>query len=617
MAPSSPTPDSRFLRAHERISRLDVILKSVRNVHQVIAKETDREKLVRGVCDNLIDNRGYLSSLIVLFDDKGGLLLMADAGMNETSQLSQLREQIMNGELPHCIDIANAKHGVAIIDDVYSECGDCLCKRIFENRKVMSTRLEHGDKSYGVLIVSISLQAIADEIEQIADEIEQNLFQTVGNAIALALRYIEVDEIRKKAEDALNKQNSLELSVRNRIAEVYLTNPDEEVYGNILSILLEAMKSRYGVFRYLDENGSWVAPTTAQMDWDKGQTPEKKFVFRREQWEDSDWPTSIREKRPFMMNKPSPKTSDEDVRITRYLSIPLMYKDEVVGLIQIANKESDYNEKDVELMDSIGKAITPAFVARIKKEGKEKELARTNLILLESKQRAEAYFDFLAHDIANILSPVIAYADMLKIEPNNPEQVIKFSSRIVEQGHRASSLISNLRRLEHIEKTHPNEIDTIDLRTLFSTLEDDIRSGFPNIAVEISYDIPDVPSMNVKGGEWVENVLRCIYDNAVRYSVNPAVILEIRASMLQQKGRGPCWQIEIADHGPGIADNVKSHLGDNIAVSAGREFKGVASSLPFCTSMIKCLGGELLIQDRIPGDYKQGTRVTIRLPIGE
>jgi PAS domain S-box-containing protein len=247
----------------------------------------------------------------------------------------------------------------------------------------------------------------------------------------------------------------------------------------------------------------------------------------------------------------------------------------------------------------------------------ELELTNETIVATESRQKAEAYFDFLAHDIANILSPMVAYADMLKARPNNPEQVTKFSSKILEQGKRASSLISNLRRLESIERTHPNEIDTIDLRTLFSSLEDEIQSGFPDKEVALSYDIPDVPSMTVKGGEWVENVLRCVYDNAVRYSTGSAVELEISASMLQEESGEPFWQIEVSDHGPGIPDNIKSHFGESLTVVSDREFKGVASSLPFCVSMIKCLGGELLVQDRIPGDHKQGTRITIRLPRSE
>ena len=269
-------------------------------------------------------------------------------------------------------------------------------------------------------------------------------------------------------------------------------------------------------------------------------------------------------------------------------------------------------------IDWEGRPAGLAFMTDVtERKQAESELKKKTAEATESAQRAETYFDFLAHDIANILSPIMAYSDILKSESNSAAEVVKFSSKILEQVQRASSLIANLRKLESIEKTHLNEIDTIDLRTLFSSLDDNIRSDFPNKEIEISYDIPNVESMNVKGGDWVENILRCIYDNAVRYSIGSSVKLEIRASTVQQEGKGTYWQIEVSDHGPGIEDNIKNHFTDSLDTAKLREFKGVASSLPFCCSITKCLGGELLIDDRIPGDHKQGTRVIIRLPKGE
>jgi len=314
--------------------------------------------------------------------------------------------------------------------------------------------------------------------------------------------------------------------------------------------------------------------------------------FRTENYMDSAWKQSA----PIKVNKAARGT------------VEICYLEE-----RPEADEGPFLKEERQLIDAIAERLGHIIDLKLA----ELELTNETIVATESRQKAEAYFDFLAHDIANILSPMVAYADMLKARPNNPEQVTKFSSKILEQGKRASSLISNLRRLESIERTHPNEIDTIDLRTLFSSLEDEIQSGFPDKEVAISYDIPDVPSMTVKGGEWVENVLQCVYDNAVRYSTGSAVELEISASMLREEGGEPFWQIEVSDHGPGIPDNVKGHFGESLTVVSDREFKGVASSLPFCVSMIKCLGGELLVSDRVAGDHKQGTRITIRLPRSE
>lgn len=263
-----------------------------------------------------------------------------------------------------------------------------------------------------------------------------------------------------------------------------------------------------------------------------------------------------------------------------------------------------------------GRPATLNFLTDItERKRAEEELRSMTGEAVEARQKGELYFDFLAHDIANILSPVMAYSDLLISRPNDSSQVTRFACKIMEQVKRASSLISNLRRLESIEKTHPNEIDMIDLRTLFSALEESVRNDFPKTKIEITYNIPEVQSMTVKGGEWVENVLRCVYDNAVRYSTEPSVELEVKVTMPDQEGTATQWQIEISDHGPGITDDIKSHFRDNLSFT-GREFKGVASSLPFCVSMIKCLNGELLVQDRVPGNHQEGTRIVIRLPRG-
>ena len=263
--------------------------------------------------------------------------------------------------------------------------------------------------------------------------------------------------------------------------------------------------------------------------------------------------------------------------------------------------------------NSLGRHISNRDISRRKLA--ESELEQKTAEAIASEQKARIYFDFLAHDIANILTPMMVYADIIKLKPNDPAEVLNFITKTHEQVKRAAALIGNLRRLEAVDKLHPNEMDTMDLRTLFSALEDNIRSAFPNKVIEISYDIPDAESMVVRGGEWMQDVFRYIYDNAVRYSIDSPVKLDIKASM-QQESKKTYWQIEVCDNGPGISDNLKNHLSIGI-VNSNKSFSGVASSIPFCASFIRSIGGEMHIEDRISGDRKQGTKVTIRLLRGE
>ena len=49
-----------------------------------------------------------------------------------------------------------------------------------------------------------------------------------------------------------------ELALRSRIAEIFLTSTEKEMYGAVLNVLVGAVQSKYGVFSFLDEDGAAV-----------------------------------------------------------------------------------------------------------------------------------------------------------------------------------------------------------------------------------------------------------------------------------------------------------------------------------------------------------------------
>jgi len=199
----SPDTGRELGRERERMDHLSYVLKSVRTIHQTISRETDRERLVRNICDNLVRHRGYLSAIIILFGDKGEMPLTASAGIDE-ALISTLQEQINSGKMPHCIGIASAEGDTVAVEGMAAECEDCPLKRVFVNRREFIVRLNIGERTFGVLSVSIPAQLIADELER-------SLFHAVGVEIALALGYFETEELKKKAEQLLKEQKAEQL----------------------------------------------------------------------------------------------------------------------------------------------------------------------------------------------------------------------------------------------------------------------------------------------------------------------------------------------------------------------------------------------------------------------
>ena len=70
-------------RAEQRIKHLNAVLHAIRNVNQLITREKDRDRLLRGACEELVGARGYHNVRIALLDEGDGLVTSAEAGLGE------------------------------------------------------------------------------------------------------------------------------------------------------------------------------------------------------------------------------------------------------------------------------------------------------------------------------------------------------------------------------------------------------------------------------------------------------------------------------------------------------------------------------------------------------
>jgi PAS domain S-box-containing protein len=194
---------------------------------------------------------------------------------------------------------------------------------------------------------------------------------------------------RKWTEEELSR-SEYELTIMNQISEVFLTVSDDEMYPEVLKIVLEAMDSKYGLFGYINEDdGSIVYPSLTREVFGQCRISDKAIVFPRETWGGL-WGQSLIEKKILYSNKPC-KVPDEHIPITRSISTPIVYQDKLIGHIHVANKTTDYCETDRILIDKIAKSIAPVLYARLQKERQEKKRELAEGKLGESEQRYRAF----------------------------------------------------------------------------------------------------------------------------------------------------------------------------------------------------------------------------------
>ncbi len=186
--------------AEEQITRLNSVLRAIRNVNELLVTEKDRGQLLRKSCDALIDARGYDAVWLSLFEDGKRFGEVVGSGFPE--DVSRFSRRMVSGDNPPCIRDALASEETVLVMDKSRECEDCFFKDACRGREVTILHVEHAGRFFGLLAVLLAPDVAVD------DE-EKSLLAEVASDIAIGLHDIEIMGILREREQIVRKQNEM------------------------------------------------------------------------------------------------------------------------------------------------------------------------------------------------------------------------------------------------------------------------------------------------------------------------------------------------------------------------------------------------------------------------
>jgi len=225
--------------------------------------------------------------------------------------------------------------------------------------------------------------------------------------------------------------------------------------------------------------------------------------------------------------------------------------------------------------------------------------------------RSQIYFDYMAHDIANLISPILTYSDTMQEMDDLPEEAKNYLTKISELVQQTARLILNLRMLVEAEKVRPEEAGRFDLRQFFKEVESSTKAGRHG-KFKVHLSLPSDQKIEVLGGTHIRNaMMQGFLFNSMLYD-NPDLLVNIRVVPLKIKSR-PYWQIRMEM--PSIAtfkywDQSTSDPFDPAKRVGGKS----TNTLSFLTSIIRHFGGEIKDELMVRNDPTKGHVLVIELP---
>lgn len=200
-------------QAEEKVHHLNLILRSVRDINQLITKEKNRDLLLQQACKILARDEGYYDVWLALFDEYNTLDYITQSGNDKKFQV--LRHDLAKGVFCHCSKNALNQAGLLLINDPEIDCGDCPALGMCKGKGGISIRLEYNQKVYGIISASI-------ETEYLYDEEILELFKEVTDDIAFAIYRLELETAHKQVNEFIKESEFNLRSLFNAMTDVVM-----------------------------------------------------------------------------------------------------------------------------------------------------------------------------------------------------------------------------------------------------------------------------------------------------------------------------------------------------------------------------------------------------------
>ncbi|MCG3226625.1 MAG: PAS domain S-box protein [Candidatus Heimdallarchaeota archaeon] len=274
------------------------------------------------------------------------------------------------------------------------------------------------------------------------------------------------------------------------------------------------------------------------------------------------------------------------------------------GFILIGSDiENLYLPQDVDLFMTFANQITMNY--------------EHHFLYIESEEEREyvsILLDILSHDFLNANTSVHGYLELLDqgLDTQNVEKFKEFLSRSINVVERSERILQTVQQLTKIQKERQAK-RTLPLRPILENAIELQKTMFYPRKIDVTFECPK--KTNVIAGDLLQNVFENVINNAVKYTEDQDVKLDIDCISVEIE-ESKLMEIRFTDYGMGIPDDIKPRFFRRLTRGDHRFQEGSGLGLYLARVILDTYNGEIRFSNRVPDDYTKGTVVIIQIPEG-
>lgn len=457
---------------------------------------------------------------------------------------------------------------------------------------------------------------------QVADSAAPILGQD-GATLGVVLVFRDVTE-----EYALQEQLAHELTVKQALADLagQLVGSGQSLAAiarPILAAARELTASPHGYVGTVDaETGVLVWHAFTEMGRNGGQgsgeAEEPEFFPGPDGRYPGLWGQALNEGQGFYTNVPDTLAvaggSTGTVGVERFLAVPVLLAEQLVGQIAVANAGRDYTEKDLDLLTRVATPYAQAI--RAARAGAERERLMAALRQSQKMEAVGTLAGGVAHDFNNILTPILGYTDLVMARLPSGDPLCRELEEVKKSALRAKDLV---RRILAFSRQKGQELVCMALAPLLEECLKMLRSTLP-ATIAFRQDIAADCGRIMADPIQMQQILINLCTNAAHAMEESGGTLEISLREIEVKpgdalaGQdlrpGKYQRLVVGDTGCGMGKATLERIFEPYFTTK-EQGKGTGIGLSLVHGIVKGHGGDISVASE-PG---QGTTFSLYFPV--